>query len=264
MHPLIFKVRHTIKKSEKNSAPLLFPISQSACRAGLGLLCDVLALVLVVVMFFSVIVKTTSYKNLHRNKVVDPSEKDPVPFLNPSWPTVLPKMAKNDLSVFLQFYIFLLFDPKNDLQIQIWPDPLSIICGCQIFLLFFFVRALLMLQIFILNIFLDLFALLITFLLDFSYFSRFSFFLHSYPCRRSLNRVCSCYYWRIWKRKENLLLPMHTCNETRQSNRTSSPPECKVVAVWLISDFDSGANSTFCRRQWEEDFLGSAGIFIQA
>ena len=72
------------KKSEKNSAPLLFPISQSACRAGLGPLCDVLALALVVVMFFSVIVKTTSYKNLHRNKVVDPSEKDPVPFLSPS------------------------------------------------------------------------------------------------------------------------------------------------------------------------------------
>ena len=37
-------------------------------------------------------------------------------------------------------------------------------------------------QNFILNIFIDLFVLLITFLSDFSYFSRFSFFLHSYTC----------------------------------------------------------------------------------
>ena len=59
---------------------------------------------------------------------------------------------------------------------------------------YFFVRALLMPQNFIFNIFSDLFALfalLIIFLCDFSYFPRYSFFLFSYPCR-TLNRVCSC------------------------------------------------------------------------
>ncbi len=44
-------------------------------------------------------------------------------------------------------------------------------------------------QNFILNIFSDLFALLISFLFNFSYFSRFFLFQHSYPCRRSSNSL---------------------------------------------------------------------------
>ena len=51
-------------------------------------------------------------------------------------------------------------------------------------------------QNFTLNIFSDIFGVLISFLFDFSYFSRFSFFLHPFPCCRSLNRVCSCCLWQ--------------------------------------------------------------------
>ena len=58
--------------------------------------------------------------------------KDPVPNLSSLWPTVLPKMVKSNLKVLSRFYVFGLFDLQND-QIQISPDPPTVIWGCPIF-----------------------------------------------------------------------------------------------------------------------------------
>ena len=123
--------------------------------------------------------------------------KDSVQSLSPIWPVLLPKIAQNDFPVFLWFSHFWRFWPTK------WPPNSNLTWSVQhnlgvpdLFVLYdFFVRALFMPQNFILNIFLDLFVLLITFLSDFSYFSRFSSFLHSYTCRRSSNRVCSCFFF---------------------------------------------------------------------
>ncbi len=54
-----------------------FPFYLRRSRARLGLLCEVLLVVVVIFfkIFCSIILKTTSYKNLYENKVVDPSEK---------------------------------------------------------------------------------------------------------------------------------------------------------------------------------------------
>ncbi len=53
-----------------------FPFYLRRSRAGLGLLCEVLVVVVIFFKFFcSIILKTTSYKNLYENKVVDSSEK---------------------------------------------------------------------------------------------------------------------------------------------------------------------------------------------
>ncbi len=147
---------------------------------------------------FSIIVKATPYKNLYENKVVDPGGKRSCAKFEPIVTNSFAKNGQKRLIFFCNFTFFGLFDLQNDLQIQIWPDPPNIIWGCPIFLfLWFFVGALLMHQIFFLNIFSDLFALLITFLFDFSYFSRFSFFQHSSPCLRSSNRVCSCFSFSL-------------------------------------------------------------------
>ncbi len=109
-------------------------------------------------------------------------------------------------STFFSFLAFLTYKMTSKFKIDLIRP--TYFWGARSFCFYdFFGRALLMPQNFILNIFLDIFSLLITFLSDFSYFSRFSFFLHSYPCRRSSNRVCSCLYafrigrWNLLKVK---------------------------------------------------------------
>ncbi len=64
-----------------------------------------MTLLLLLLLFnkLCIIVKTTSYKNLYENKVVDPSEKRSCVKFISALVTVLPKMAKNKLSVFHNF-----------------------------------------------------------------------------------------------------------------------------------------------------------------
>ena len=106
--------------------------------------------------------------------------KDPVPNLSPLWPSVLPKMAKNNYLVFLQFCVFGHFDLQNDLQIQIWPDPPNIIWGCPIFsILWFFCQATPYALKFGFKYNSNIFSLFLTFLFDFSqFFTIFFFCIH--------------------------------------------------------------------------------------
>ena len=120
--------------------------------------------------------------------------KDPVPNLSPLWPNSFVKNGQK-LSRFFVLFTFLAFlTSKMTSKFKFDLIRLHNLGVPNLFVFYdFFVRALLMPQNFILNIFSYVFALFITFLFDFSYISRFSFFLHSYPCRRSSNRVCSCW-----------------------------------------------------------------------
>ena len=108
--------------------------------------------------------------------------KDPVPNLSPLWPTILPKMAKNDPG-FLRFSRFWPFWSPNSNLTQHNLGLLNLfvfMIFCQrppyasTFHFYYIFRSFCALD-----------------HLSLWYFI-FSFFLHSYLCRRSSNRVCSC------------------------------------------------------------------------
>ncbi len=61
----------------------------------------------------------TSYKNLYKNKVVDPSEKRSCAKIELIVTKNFDKNGNKRFNGFSQFYIFGLFDLQNDFQIQI-------------------------------------------------------------------------------------------------------------------------------------------------
>ncbi len=92
-------------------------------RAGLGLLCDVLVVVVMLVEFFCYC--QDNLQNFFiKIKLYILRRKDPVSNLSPLWLTVLPKIAKNNLSVFHNFTFCSFWPPK-------WPPNSDLTWSAQ-------------------------------------------------------------------------------------------------------------------------------------
>ncbi len=82
-----------------------------------------LLLLLLLLLLFNklcIIIKRTSYKNLYKNKVVDPSKKGSCAKFEPNMISTCAKNCKKTIyRFFCNFLVFGVFDLQNDLQIQI-------------------------------------------------------------------------------------------------------------------------------------------------
>ena len=103
-----------------------------------GMIVDVVGVLLFLLLLGATFVLSdlSRYRKTYKNKSVYSSDIRYCAKFQPLVASsIFAKNCQNDFTIFCNFAVFFaFFDFKNDLKIQIWPDPPNIIWGCPIFL----------------------------------------------------------------------------------------------------------------------------------